>query len=164
VIQGGQPNFPKISSMNTIESLSDAIRIVHFHIAERRGWEDTKKRRNMICWRDEKGGMIGPRRIWITEYAKDVYRVKGGLESDFIKSVWPFDVPNQMHFELTLHASEITREFVNELLPLVAASFDSFNEVPSVSLYQAAKGFPSYAWTAKAEKTYEAQRQRAGHV
>lgn len=146
--------------MSAINSLSDALRIVHFHIAERRGWADTKKRRNMICWRDEKGGMIGPRRIWITEYAKDVYRIKGGLAGDFIKSVWPFEVPNQVHFELTLHASEISREFVDELMPLVSASFDRFKEVPSVSLYHEAKGFPSYAWTPKAEKAYETQRRR----
>jgi hypothetical protein len=149
-----------IDLMHPINSLSEAVRVVHYYIAEKRGWKSTKKRRNMICWRDAKGGMVGPRRIWITEYAKDVYRVKGGLTGAFIKSVWPFEMPDQRGFELTLHASEVTCDLVNELLPVVSASYNDFLDVPPLKPFENVDGYPGYAWTAKATAAYEATRPK----
>lgn len=65
--------------MHPVNNFADAKRVLHYLIASLTGWERTKVYKNQICWRIHKDGMVGPRQIEITEYAKGVYRLKGGL-------------------------------------------------------------------------------------
>lgn len=72
------------------------------------------------------------------------------------KTLWRFEFPNEIErMELTVHDSEITKEF----LLRIANLFSFPEDAQSWDIFGADKSYPSYAWSKKAEE-HSAKRRK----
>lgn len=136
--------------MTTINSIKDARRVTHYHIAEKFGRHNCKLFKEQIAWRIEQAGWIMPQRVFVSEYQTDVYRFMNNLSYPMIRSVWTYELPKATKFELTIHSSEITKEFVLKLVDFVRACTLGKAVSFEWELFAGELTFPSFAWSAKA--------------
>lgn len=67
------------------------------------------------------------------------------------KSFWPFDRPEIPPFEITVHKSEITPEFIKEFSQFVSFLSEGRDEIYTWDVFEGGS-YPNYGWSLKAQE------------
>ena len=112
--------------------LSEACSAITRGLQQLHGFENVKCTKNHIGWIISQNPWLGFRWTYVSYVSgcpTDFIRLRNDVISTFPKSFWPFPLPEIPKFELTVHHSEITPNFVSEFSSFVSFLADGRDEI-----------------------------------
>jgi hypothetical protein len=110
-------------------------------------------KKETIFWRLALNGWTTVRWVTVTQYARELLRLRNDLPPFIPTNVWPFALPEYRPFKLTLHWSEFNASLGEPVFAFCGAMADKA-AVHGWHLFDGEQGYPGYAWTQLAHKWY----------
>ncbi len=136
-------------------------------LQELHGFHNVKNFKDEISWIEHRNPWLGFRWAYLSEvsgYSPEFIRFRNDMKQQTPKSFWPFDRPEIPIFEITVHNSEITPEFIKEFSQFVSFLSEDRDEIYTWDVFEEGS-YPNYAWSLKALEMNKNQEGRgsSGH-